>query len=174
MSPVVLSQVVVPVQLNQPLQHGHITPELFAAFGVGHAAGGGPLANDGDARDDVHAVADSCVDRFEVVVLGEEGAVGFEDERETVIAVGFGEGPVDGDRLAAAFDRGFPGLDADRDVTVDDQPALGIDAEFGQDLFAEPRLVDEGEVRVLGLVMRGLVGDEVPLQCRDAVLAEER
>src|SRR5262249_18818666 len=47
------------------------------------------------------------------------------------------------------------------------------DTELAQDLVAEPGLVDQLEVRVLGLVVRGPRGDKVALERGDPVLAEE-
>src|SRR5260221_10240871 len=58
-------------------------------------------------------------------------------------------------------------------MAVDDQTAARIDAKFAQHLLAELFLVDEGEIGILLLLVRVLVGDEVALQGGDTILAEE-
>ena len=89
LSPVILAEVVVAVEFDQALEHGDVAAELVASFGVGHAAGAVPFADGGDAGNDVHAVAHRRIDRLEVVMLGEDRTVRFEDRRESVVAVGF-------------------------------------------------------------------------------------
>ena len=58
-----------------------------------------------DVRDDINAVANGRVDRFEMVMFRQHDAVGFQHQRITVVAIGFGESSVDRDGLPAAFQR---------------------------------------------------------------------
>src|SRR5918911_5224116 len=107
------------------------------------------------------------------MVLGECDAFGREDESVAAVAVGLGEGAVNGDGVAAALDRLLALLDLNGDVAVDDQ-RVPLDAEFGCYARAELRVLYQLEVRVLGLLVRRLVPDEVGLEGRHAVFAEER
>src|SRR5438067_6790539 len=102
-APLPLPQLIVAVSLDQPLQHPDRLPHLGAALGVGYAARGVRFADYLDAGNDVHAIADGGLDRFEMMVQREERAICLQHQRVAVIAVGFGECAVDGDRLPAAL-----------------------------------------------------------------------
>src|SRR5947209_20523344 len=105
-------------------------------------------------------------------MLGEGDAFGREDERVAAVAVGFGESAVNGDGVAAALDRLLALLDFDGDVAVHNQ-RVPFDAEVAREARAEVRVLYQLEVGVLRLLVRGLVLDEVGLEGRHAVFAEE-
>jgi hypothetical protein len=107
------------------------------------------------------------------VVLGEVGPLRVDDEGVALVAVGRGEGPVDGDREAAPLQRRLAGLQLHRDVAVDDERLLLRHAELGGDLPAEGGLVDPMKIGVLGLLVGGLVREEVALEGGHLVLAKE-
>src|SRR6185437_15604748 len=109
-----------------------------------------------DARHEVVALAHDRIGAVEVMVLREIQARRIEHEREALVAVRRRERAVDRDRAMRALERLLALLELDRNVTVDEIAARGIDAELGEDLGAKRRLVDQREVRVLVLRVRGL------------------
>jgi hypothetical protein len=63
---------------------------------------------------------------------------------------------------------------AGRSADVERNEIGRVDAELRQHLVAEPGFVQQCEVGIFRLVVRGLVGDEAAFECRDAILAEQR
>jgi hypothetical protein len=76
-----------------------------------------------------------------------------------MIAVGFGKGTVNGDRLAASFEWRFAFLDLHRHVTVNDQALCGIHTELFQDPFGKPHFMDQVKIRVFSFVVGFFVFD---------------
>ena len=149
-------------------------PQRVPLAGVRHPPRGLEHADILDRRDNVRPLRDRLADALKMMVLREIRPVRIQHQRVTVVPVHLGKRPVDGDGLAALLDRRFPLLDLHRHVPVDDQPVLGIHLEIFQDAAAKTLLVDELEIRILRLLVRRLVGDEVHLERRDLVFSEQR
>lgn len=88
-----------------------------------------------------------------------------------MVAVGFGEGAVDGDGVAAAFDGLFAFFDFDGDVAVDDEYVFATAEELA-DLADEVGVVDFIEVGVLVFFFGVFVVDEDGFEGGDFVLTE--
>jgi hypothetical protein len=52
-----------------------------------------PLAHDRDGRNDICAMEDSGLDRFEMMMLGQKSPVWLQHKSKAVVAVGFRKGP---------------------------------------------------------------------------------
>ena len=102
---VALHEVVVAIEFDQSLEHPDLMAAVCAPVGVGEATAAGVFANHGNAGDDVDALADRSLDRFDMMVQGQQRVIGLLNQRVAVVAVGFRERTVDRDRLAAAFER---------------------------------------------------------------------
>ena len=93
------------VRFDEAFEHFKTIANSLTSLGVSQAARMIEDADFLDVRDDVDAIANGCVDRFEMVMFRQHDAVGFQHQRITVIAVGLGKSSVDRDGLAAAFER---------------------------------------------------------------------
>ena len=58
-------------------------------------------------------------------------------------------------------------------MTVDNQATFGVHAKLIQNLVAKFYLIDEGEIRVFMLAVRGLVGDEISLERGNTVFPKK-
>ena len=108
--------------------------DRLSLAGIGNAARRIEDAHRVDLRDDVGSLCNRFADRLEVVVLGQIGSICVEDEREAFVTVDFGESAIDSDCLVASLDGRLAFFNLDRDMSVHDEAALGIDAEVAEDL----------------------------------------
>ena len=160
------------VGLEEVVEGAELGLEVFGFMGLGDGTRRVVLAEVAEAGDEVVVTVEEVVDGFEVGVLGEADGVGAHDEGVALVAVGFGEGAIDSDGVAALFDGVFSFLEFDGDVAVDDEEVL-VHAEGAADLVNESRVVDFLEVRVFDFAVGFFVGDEVALEGGHLGFAEE-
>ena len=70
-----MAELIVAIEFDETFEECDIAKELVASFRVGHSARAIPLADGGDGGDNVDAVSDRRTDGFEVMMLGQDGAV---------------------------------------------------------------------------------------------------
>ena len=58
-------------------------------------------------------------------------------------------------------------------MSVHDQTPISFDAEFSQNFFAKPGLMDQTEIGIFGFLMSPFVGDQIAFQRRNAVFTKE-
>mmetsp|Transcript_4367 Transcript_4367/g.10679 ORF Transcript_4367/g.10679 Transcript_4367/m.10679 type:complete len:411 (+) Transcript_4367:869-2101(+) len=93
-------------------------------------------------------------------------------QRVPIVPIRLRKRAINRDRLPALLHRVLVRLDVHRHVSVDDESVRRA-TELREDPVAEPRLVEQLEVRVLLLEPRVVVRDEVALDGGDALLGHE-
>src|SRR5438132_8807382 len=106
------------------------------------------------------------------MMLSQVRALWIEDQRIATVAIGFGERPINGDRLARVLEWPFALFDHDRHMPIDNHPSARIDAKLVQHFLAERWRVDESKVRIFLFLMGRLSLDEVGLEGGHFVFAE--
>ena len=140
---------------------------------LGKSTGFVVLSKNAQLGDHIVVVIEEVGDGLEVGVLGEANGIGPHDEGVSVVAIGFGKGPIDGDGVPAFLDRVFAFLDFDGDMAVDDEDVV-IHAEGAAHGFTEVGVVNLLEVDVLFLAVGGGVLDKVALEGGHVAFAKER
>src|SRR5215510_10674805 len=106
------------------------------------------------------------------MVFSEVCTLRVEDQRVATVTIGFGEGPINGDRLARVFEGPLGLFHHHWHVTVANHPGSRMDAKLCQDFLAEGWRVDEREVWIFLFLMGGLIGNEMGLEGGHLVFAK--
>src|SRR5882724_9447368 len=106
------------------------------------------------------------------MMLSQVRTLWIEDQRVATVAIGFGERPINGDRLARVLEWPFALVDHDRHMTVDNHPSARIDTKLAQHFLAERWRVDESKVRIFLFLMGRFILDEVGLEGGHFVFAK--
>src|SRR5207245_874522 len=123
-----LAQPVGPVGFQELRQQVHLQADFTAPLRVADSTRRVPLADHFNGRDDVDAVTHRRLYRLEVMMFGKESSLGLNHQSVAMIAVGFGEGAVNRDRLAAFLERRFALVDLYRHMAIDDEAAYWVSA----------------------------------------------
>ena len=98
-------QLVVLVGFDETLKQFDAGSQFSPALCVRRALGFVKDSHVRHIRDNVYAIADGRFDGVKLMMQCQVGTIRLQHQRVAIITVGFGERAVDGDRLAAVFER---------------------------------------------------------------------
>src|SRR5262249_2890878 len=128
-----------------------------------------PFAHNCYPWDDIGTMQDGCVDGFKMMMLGQDRPMRFKHQGKSVVSVALRKSAIDCNCFAASFDRRFPLFNRHRYMPIHDQSVSRVRTEFLENFVTKPDFMNKAKIRVLGLVMRCLIDNEIAFEGCNAI-----